>query len=129
PRACTNEVGARSRGDRTASGSAPWRAGPCHRADLRARRSDRCGRAPPTPRDDRLGSLAPSARRQHTSCTAGLFRYPRAGMLSSRRLIRALARAPALPVPLPPRMVDALLAARRRAAGLRRATIEIDGFV
>lgn len=49
-------------------------------------------------------------------------------MISSRQLIRALARAPALPVPLPVRMVDALLAARRRAAGLRRATVEIDGF-
>ena len=49
-------------------------------------------------------------------------------MISSRRLIRALARAPALPVPLPVRMVDALLAARRRAAGLRRASVEIDGF-
>lgn len=42
--------------------------------------------------------------------------------------MRALARAPALPVPLPVRMVDALLAARRRAAGLRRASVEIDGF-
>ncbi|HWB82289.1 MAG TPA: alpha/beta fold hydrolase [Nannocystaceae bacterium] len=49
-------------------------------------------------------------------------------MISSRQLIRTLARAPALPVPLPVRMVDALLAARRRAAGLRRASIEIDGF-
>lgn len=49
-------------------------------------------------------------------------------MISSRQLIRTLARAPALPVPLPVRMVDALLAARRRAVGLRRASIEIDGF-
>jgi pimeloyl-ACP methyl ester carboxylesterase len=49
-------------------------------------------------------------------------------VISSRRLIRALARAPALPVPLPVRAIDALLAARRRAAGLRRASIEIDGF-
>lgn len=49
-------------------------------------------------------------------------------MLSSRQLIRALARAPALPVPLPARMVDALLAARRRAHGLRRSVARVDGF-
>jgi pimeloyl-ACP methyl ester carboxylesterase len=42
--------------------------------------------------------------------------------------MRALARAPALPVPLPLRMIEALLGARRRAAGLRRASTEVEGF-
>lgn len=48
--------------------------------------------------------------------------------LDPRKLIRALARMPSLPLPIPARMVEALLAARRRAARLRRGSVDIDGF-
>ncbi|MBC8072212.1 MAG: alpha/beta fold hydrolase [Deltaproteobacteria bacterium] len=48
--------------------------------------------------------------------------------IDSRKLIRALARMPSLRLPIPARIVEVLLAARRRAARLRRGSVQIDGF-